>query len=159
MTDTLTFEQACETVMQHIEARNWDKTNTSRGIAISIALEAAELLEYFQQQEESFGRGDDMASELADVFIYGIQFARMNNIDIPLAIQQKIEKMEKKYPVELFEIEDEKKRKEAWLEAKINYKKDTTLQEAKDNFVLLHAYRIRLTPLQQLGNHLQVYVS
>lgn len=127
MTNTLTFEQACETAMQHIEARNWDKTNTSRGIAISIALEAAELLEYFQWQEESFGRGDDMASELADVFIYGIQFARMNNIDIPLAIQQKIEKMEKKYPVELFEIEDEKKRKEAWLEAKINYKKDTTL--------------------------------
>ena len=68
-----------------------------------------------------------MASELADVFIYGIQFARMNNIDIPLAIQQKIEKMEKKYPVEIFEIEDEKERKEAWLKAKINYKKDTTL--------------------------------
>lgn len=127
MANNPTFEEATEQVIRHIKARKWDQTNTSRGIAISIALEAAELLEYFQWQEESFGHGDDMASELADVFIYGIQFAHMNNIDIALAIQQKIEKMERKYPVEIFEIEDEKERKEAWLKAKINYKKDTTL--------------------------------
>ena len=41
--------------MQHVRARKWDQTNTSRSLAISMSLEANELLEYFQWDEESFG--------------------------------------------------------------------------------------------------------
>lgn len=44
----MTFEEAQELVMNHIRARKWDKTNDSRGLAISLSLEANELLEYFQ---------------------------------------------------------------------------------------------------------------
>lgn len=123
----LTFEAACTQVMEHVKARKWDKTGSSRGLAISLSLEANELLEYFQWQDESFGTKEDMASELADIFIYAIQFAHRHQIDIPSAIVKKIEKQNKKYPVELFEIKDEKERNKAWLKAKVNHKKDTTL--------------------------------
>lgn len=44
----MTFEEAQELVMNHIRARKWDKTNDSLGLAISLSLEANELLEYFQ---------------------------------------------------------------------------------------------------------------
>ncbi len=127
MPKQLTFEEACILVMQHTKARKLDKTNSSRDLAISLSLEANELLEYFQWHDESFGSKEDMASELADILIYAIQFADRYEIDIPLAIAKKIEKQDKKYPVEIFEIEDEKERNKAWLEAKKNYKKDTTL--------------------------------
>ena len=127
MADKPTFEEVYAGVIRHIKARKWDKTNSPRGLAISMSLEANELLEYFQWREESIGSKEDMASELADILIYAIQFADRYDIDIPTAIQEKIKKMEKKYPVELFEIEDEAARSKAWLEAKKKYKKDTTL--------------------------------
>ena len=92
-----------------------------------VALETNELLEYFQWHEEPCGNKDDLASELADIVIYAIQFADKNDIDIPAVIKQKIEKQDKKYPVEIFEIEDEKERNRRWLEAKKKYQKDTTL--------------------------------
>ncbi|WP_353852954.1 MazG-like family protein [Dehalobacter restrictus] len=126
MTKKLTFEEACVIVMRHIRARKWDKTNSTRGIAISLSLEANELLEYYQWQDESFSSNDDLESELADIFIYAIQFAERFDIDIPTAIQKKIQKQDKKYPVEIFEIEDKKERAKAWLNAKRNFKKDTT---------------------------------
>ena len=122
-----TFEDACAIVMEHVKARKWDKTNSPKGIAISMSLEANELLEYFQWKEDPFGSKDDLASELADIMIYAIQFADRYDIDIPTAIKNKIDKQEKKYPVEIFEIEDEEERNKRWLEAKKNYKKQTTL--------------------------------
>ena len=122
-----TFEDACAIVMEHVKARKWDKTNSPKGIAISMSLEANELLEYFQWKEDPFGSKDDLASELADIMIYAIQFADRYDIDIPTAIKNKIDKQEKKYPVEIFEIEDEEERNKRWLEAKKNYKKETTL--------------------------------
>ncbi len=127
MLKQLTFEEVYALVMQHVKARKWDKTNSARGLAVSLSLEANELLEYFQWHDESFGSKEDMASELADILIYAIQFADRYEIDIPRTIQKKVEKQAAKYPVEIFEIEDEKERNKALLEAKRNYKKDTTL--------------------------------
>ena len=127
MPQKLTFEEASGLVIDHIKARKWDKSNSTRGLAISLSLEANELLEYFQWQEESFGDKEDMESELADIFIYAIQFADRLDIDIPSAIQKKIEIQNKKYPVEIFEIEDARGRNEAWLKAKRKFKKGTTL--------------------------------
>lgn len=127
MAEQITFEEVCKVVMQHIRDRKWDKTNDARGLAISLSLEANELLEYFQWHNTDFGTKEDIASELADIFIYGIQFADRFDIDIPLAIYNKIDKQSKKYPKEISDIIDEKERNKAWLEAKKNYKKDTTL--------------------------------
>ena len=124
---SVTFEQVQESIMQHVRARKWDQANTSRGLAISMSLEANELLEYFQWDEESFGSTEDMASELADIFIYMVQFADKNGIDLLTSVLEKIRKISKKYPVEIFEIADKNERNKVWLETKRNYKKDTTL--------------------------------
>lgn len=125
--DNSTFEQVVEKIMTHVRARKWDQANTSRGLAISMSLEANELLEYFQWDEESFGSKEDIASELADIFIYMVQFADKNNIDLLSSAMKKLEKSAKKYPVEIFEITDKNERNKVWLETKRNYKKDTTL--------------------------------
>lgn len=125
--DNSTFEQVVEKIMTHVRARKWDQANTSRGLAISMSLEANELLEYFQWDEESFGSKEDIASELADIFIYMVQFADKNGIDLLPSVIEKLEKSATKYPVEIFEIADKDERDEAWLEAKRKYRKDTTL--------------------------------
>lgn len=126
-TGKIQFEDVIDRVMTHVRARKWDETNTGRGLAISIALEASELLEYYQWNEENFGSKDDLASEVADILIYLIQFADKNEIDILPEVLKKLEKTAKKYPLEIFDIEDEAERDRAWLEAKRKYKKDTTL--------------------------------
>lgn len=122
-----TFEQVQQAVISFMKQRKWDETSTNRGLAISLSLEANELLEYYQWKDENFGNKADLASELADIFIYAIQFADKNDIAVAPAIAEKLDKMAKKYPVEIFEIEDEAERGKAWLAAKRGYKKDTTL--------------------------------
>lgn len=122
-----TFEEVSETIMKYLGERGLDKTNTDRGIAISISLEANELLEYFQWSEENFGTKQDIASELADILIYSIHLARRNDIDLMNAVAKKVEEQAKKYPVEIFKIKDKDERDRAFLEAKKSYKKNTTL--------------------------------
>ena len=122
-----TFEQVRDAVMAHVRARGWDEENTGRGLAISISLEASELLEYFQWQEENIGDTEDLASELADIIIYAIQFADKYGIDILPEVLKKLDKTAKKYPVEIFDIKDKEERNRVWREAKLSYEKDTTL--------------------------------
>ena len=85
------------------------------------------LLEYFQWNETHICTKEDMASELADIIIYAIQFADRFDINISEAVAAKIAKQAEKYPVEIFEIEDKAEQNRRWLEAKKKYKKDTTL--------------------------------
>lgn len=127
MTKQITFEEVCMLVTEFSKARRWDETNSPKDLAISISLEASELLEHFQWREESIGDKQELASELADIIIYAIQFANKYDIDIPTAVQKKLEKSNKKYPVEIFQIEDGEERDKAWYNAKKNYKKDTML--------------------------------
>ncbi len=122
-----TFEQVRDAVMAHVRARGWDEENTGRGLAISISLEASELLEYFQWQEENVGDTEDLASELADIIIYTVQFADKYGIDILPEVLKKLDKTAKKYPVEIFDIKDKEERNRVWREAKLSYEKDTTL--------------------------------
>ena len=123
----MTFEEVQKLVMSHACVRQWNKTKSSRGLAISLSLEANELLEYFQWSDTHIGTKDDMASELADIIIYAIQFADRFDINIPEAVAAKSAKLDKKYPVEIFEIKDKAEQDHRFLEAKKNYKKDTTL--------------------------------
>lgn len=121
-----TFEEAVAAILAHIRERHWD-TSTPRSLAISISLEASELMEHYQWQGKPVGDDDELADELADILIYAIQFADKYRIDIPEAITKKLEKSARKYPVEKFDSADEAARRKAWIEAKKNHKKDTTL--------------------------------
>jgi NTP pyrophosphatase (non-canonical NTP hydrolase) len=105
-----------------MEARDWHKSNP-RGVAISISLEASELLEHYQWQDKPVGGIDAVGEELADIFIYGIQFAQLNNIDLVDHIKQKLEKAAKKYPAENFKGKTAAEKRTAWLENKLAHQK------------------------------------
>jgi NTP pyrophosphatase (non-canonical NTP hydrolase) len=117
-----TFEEINALIWQHLEERNWTN-NPSRGVAVSIALEANELLEHYQWSDKPVGSREELAEELADILIYAFQFAQKNNIDIAEAITQKLKKAAEKYPAELFKNATDDERRTAWLAAKKNYRK------------------------------------
>ncbi|MCO5188024.1 MAG: nucleotide pyrophosphohydrolase [Anaerolineae bacterium] len=69
---------------------NSPKPQTPKNIAISLAVESAEILEHFQWRDES---NDDaeLAGELADVALYLLQLASVTGIDLEQAILDKLE--------------------------------------------------------------------
>ena len=68
-------------------------------MAKSISIEAAELLECFQWSNDNFNL-EDVKDELADVMNYCIQMSHVLNVDIVDILNAKLDKTEKKYPVE-----------------------------------------------------------
>jgi NTP pyrophosphatase (non-canonical NTP hydrolase) len=66
------------------------RPQTPRNLAISLALEAAEILEHFQFRENPRDR-KELADELADVALYLLQLAFVTDIDLEKAILDKIE--------------------------------------------------------------------
>ena len=69
---------------------NSQRPQTPRNLAISLALEAAEILEQFQWSEEVKDR-KDLSSELADAALYLLQLASISEIDLEQAILDKLE--------------------------------------------------------------------
>ena len=66
------------------------RPQTPRNIAISLAVETAEILEHFQFREQAKDRSE-LAGELADVALYLLQLASVTDIDLEKAILDKIE--------------------------------------------------------------------
>ncbi|GAA0075988.1 nucleotide pyrophosphohydrolase [Clostridium sp. CTA-5] len=79
--------------------REWDQFHTPSNLAKSISIEANELLECFQWSDAEYDRAD-VLEELADVTNYCIQMAQVLNVDIIDIVNAKMDKTEKKYPVE-----------------------------------------------------------
>lgn len=67
------------------------RPQTLRNLAISLNLEASEVLEHFQWKEQS-DNPPELASELADVALYLLQIASLANIDLEQAILDKLER-------------------------------------------------------------------
>jgi len=80
--------------------RDWQKHQTPKNLAISIAIEAAELMEHFQWGEYSEKDKQEITDELADVLIYCLELSDKLNIDITTAIKEKLEKAAIKYPID-----------------------------------------------------------
>jgi dCTP diphosphatase len=84
--------------------RDWEQFHSPKNLAISISIEAAELLEHFQWVKESeiltFEEKHEVAKELADIFNYVIMLAEDLGIDIVESSKEKIEENGKKYPIE-----------------------------------------------------------
>jgi len=82
--------------MHHfVQAKGWyeptsPRPQTLRNIAISLNLEAGEVLEHFQWSEKLLKR-DELAGELADVALYMFQLASLADIDLEKAILSKLE--------------------------------------------------------------------
>ena len=65
------------------------RPQTPRNLAISLSLEASEVLEHFQWDDEISDR-DELQSELADVTLYLLQLARVSSIDLEQAVLEKL---------------------------------------------------------------------
>lgn len=69
---------------------NSKRPQTPRNLAVSLAIEAAEILEHFQFTDEIKDK-DELGSELADVTLYLLQLASVSGIDLEEAVLRKIE--------------------------------------------------------------------
>jgi 8-oxo-dGTP diphosphatase len=67
------------------------RPQTARNLAISLSLEAGEVLEHFQWQED-LADADSLAGELADVTLYLLQLASVTGIDLEKAVLEKLDK-------------------------------------------------------------------
>lgn len=117
-----TFKQISHDIWQHLVDRDWDNP-TERSLAISLSLEANELLEHYQWSEKSVGDKEALSEELADVLIYALQFAHLTGIDPAAAIRDKLAKAAQKYPAEQFKGVNGTEQRERWLEAKIKHER------------------------------------
>lgn len=79
--------------------RDWDQFHSPVNMAKSISIEAAELLECFQWSNDNFNI-EDVKDELADIMNYCIQMSQVLGVDIIDLLNKKLDKTEKKYPVE-----------------------------------------------------------
>lgn len=80
------------------EERDWDQFHSPVNLAKSIAIEAAELLECYQWNDNA--DPDAVEEELADVLNYCLQLASKLHMDPAEIIRKKIQKNALKYPVE-----------------------------------------------------------
>lgn len=84
------------------DERDWRQFHNEKDLAISISLEASELLELFQwnTSEETIENNlIDIEDELADVLIYSIMLASNLDLNIEEIILNKLKKNNQKYPV------------------------------------------------------------
>ena len=90
------------------EERDWKQYHSARNLALSVVLEAAELLEIFQwktdreceQLPSDPAVRQDLSDELADIFLYILLMADDLDIDLVQAAEKKLKKNALKYPVD-----------------------------------------------------------
>ena len=93
------FNNTINRINKFTSDRNWDQFHSPANLAKSISIEAAELLECFQWDENNYNL-DHVKEELADVLNYSIQLATKLDLNLIEIINDKIDKNEKKYPIE-----------------------------------------------------------
>lgn len=85
------------------DERDWRQFHNEKDLAISISLEAAELLELFQwnsSEETTQTKRNELEDELADIMIYSMMLASNLDLDVEEIILNKLKKNNEKYPVE-----------------------------------------------------------
>ncbi len=91
----MNLAELTERMHHFVESQGWyaqdsPKLQRPRNLAISLNLEAAEVLEHFQWGQEIADR-EGLASELADVALYLLQLASIAEIDLEKAILEKLD--------------------------------------------------------------------
>ena len=97
-------DETIQRVLKFRDDRDWRQFHTPKDLAISMNLEAAELLEIFQwsgTDVECREKMDKVREELADVLSYCILMADVCGLDLDEIMNAKIDRNELKYPVEM----------------------------------------------------------
>jgi dCTP diphosphatase len=97
-------------VRRFVDERQWRVFHTPKNLSMSLAIEAAELMEHFQwltsEQSQAIGEKPDklveVGEELADVLCYSLALANELGIDVSQAIADKMVKNALKYPADEF---------------------------------------------------------
>ena len=89
------IKQLTEEMNRFVRSKGWfdedsKRPQTPRNLAISLALEAAEILEHFQWRDEIKDE-EELAGELADVALYLFELASVTGIDLEEAMLKKLE--------------------------------------------------------------------
>ena len=92
------MDRLTEKVVEFTRERDWDQFHSPENLAKSISIEAGELLECFQWNNEY--DLEDVKEELADVINYCILLSDKLGVDYKQIVLDKMEKTAKKYPVE-----------------------------------------------------------
>lgn len=96
-------EETIKQVLKFRDDRDWKQFHNPKDLAISISLEAAELLEVFQWSGKDVAcedKKDRIKEELADILNYCILMADACDLDVDEIVREKIKKNNEKYPVE-----------------------------------------------------------
>ena len=93
------LEKLKERIKRFTEDRDWDQFHTPGNLAKSISIEAGELLECFQWDEDNYDL-EAVKEELADVYNYCLQMADKLDVDLVEITDKKMDKNEKKYPID-----------------------------------------------------------
>lgn len=92
-------------IVQFRDARNWKQFHNPKDMALSLVLEATEVMEHFQWKNADemarhlTDKKEEIANELADVFYWVLLMSHDFDIDLLAAMEHKLKKNEEKYPV------------------------------------------------------------
>ncbi len=101
---TTTIGQLKALVHRFVQERSWESFHSPKNLSMSIAIEAAELMEHFQWTNQSppaipISYDSAIAQELADVVAYSLALATVLGVDLSQALESKMERNKLKYPV------------------------------------------------------------
>jgi dCTP diphosphatase len=99
-----------QAVADFVDARDWQPFHSPKNLSMSIAIEAAELMERFQwlTTEEAQAAVQDLteraavANELADIVIYCLSLSNALDLDVSSAVLGKLQTNEHRYPADEF---------------------------------------------------------
>ena len=103
-------------IKEFCEARDWDQFHNAKELAIALSIEASELLEIFRWKTpkevealfEDPKKKEDIEDEMADILYFLVRIAQKYNIDLSEILDKKMEKNNKKYPVDKFKGSNKK---------------------------------------------------
>ena len=98
------LQPALDDIRAFRDQRDWRQFHNPKDLAISVSLEASELLEIFQWSADDLvceNKREKIKEELADVLNYCILMADACGLDLDEIIQAKVKRNSEKYPVEL----------------------------------------------------------
>lgn len=116
-----TLQELKGRVAAFVAERDWQQFHTPKNLSMSIAIEAAELMEHFQwlSVEDSRNLGPqalaEIGEELADIVIYSLSLANTLGLDLSQTVQAKMDKNIRKYPADRVKG---KAHKYTWYEGK-----------------------------------------
>lgn len=99
------LDEIIEKIKKFRDEREWMQFHDPKNMAVSITIEAAELLEHFQWKTKEEVKDyvnenrEEISDEIADIAMYLFELANNLNIDLLKAMDNKLKKNESKYPV------------------------------------------------------------